>query len=351
MEDQRPLARLVRRDLFLGFLLAFALTSAAVGRFAGFPELGALDDKLRYFAAHKDDYDLIFVGSSRIHRGVVPAVFDAGLAEAGRPLRSFSFGLLGMQPHEAASLVRRLVAMEPARLRFVVIEPGDFDPAIPRENRFKQRAIFWHDLPQTRAAWGSVLRRGGPFTGQADLLLTHGLHFAARCLSLDRGFDLLRRLSPAAAPRPARSEAAEIARRQGFLPYTEDSYTFSEERRAFLADPAAYARQVRRLAELRAEGEPSSGSRDGEIFAAQIAELERARIAAVYLVPATTQALPAIGALHRRGELPRLLDFGDPSRYPELYAPERRFDTEHLTQEGAELFSRLLAERFSREIL
>lgn len=350
MEPPPSAVRLVGRDSVL-FLLAFFATCAAVGRWADYPELGALDDKLRYFAAHKDDYDVIFVGSSRIHRGVVPAVFDASLAAAGRPLRSFSFGLLGMQPHEAASLLRRLAEMKPARLRYVLIEPGDFDPEIAKENRFKKRAIFWHDLPQTRAAWSTVLRRGGPLFEQADLLATHGLHWMARELALDRGFDLLRRpLGPSATEiRRSRGDAAEIARLQGFLPYGEDSYTFSEERRSFLADLAAYRRQVATLAsESRA---PVSAPADAALFARQAAALAAAGLEAVYLLPATVRPLPEIHQLARDGAIPRLLAFDDPARYPELYAAERRFDAEHLQQEGAELFSRLLAERFFREVL
>jgi len=41
------------------------------------------------------------------------------------------------------------------------------------------------------------------------------------------------------------------------------------------------------------------------------------------------------------------LDFSDPRRYPQLFAPENRADGGHLNAEGAAIYSRLLA----RELL
>jgi hypothetical protein len=42
-----------------------------------------------------------------------------------------------------------------------------------------------------------------------------------------------------------------------------------------------------------------------------------------------------------------MLDFSDPARYPELYDPRHRYDSDHLNLAGAEMFSRLLAARIA----
>lgn len=332
---------------FSGFLLAWVLTFLLIGHLADVPEMGTLDDKLRYFAAHQDDYDLVFVGSSRLHRGVVPSLFDAEMAALGHPLRSFNFGTLGMQPHEASALVRRLLENRPARLRFVVIEPGEFDPELPKENRFKKRVIFWHDRQETLAVWRSTLARQDlPWTQRADLLLTHGLHFAARTLALDRGFDLLRRIAPPVEPP---SKLAELVRYQGFLPYTATSYEFSEERKTFLADLEGYRYKVAALATER-QREKAPPASLAPTISAQQAELEHFGMTPIYLIPPTLRDQSGFHALHRAGVLPRFLAFDDPTEYPWLYEENLRFDPEHLTQEGAELFTRLLAERLAREV-
>lgn len=332
---------------FSGFLLASILTSMAIGHLADVPEMGTLDDKLRYFAAHQDDYDLVFVGSSRLHRGVVPPLFDAEMAAHGHALRSFNFGTLGMQSHEASALVRRLLVNRPARLRFLVIEPGEFDPELPKENRFKKRVIFWHDRQETLAVWRTTLARQElPWTQRTDLVLTHGLHFAARTLALDRGFDLLRRIAP--PPEPP-SKLAELVRYQGFLPYTATSYQYSDERKTFLADLEGFRQKVAaRVVDRQREKAPRAGL--AQAIAAQRAELEAAGITPIYVIPATLHDQGGIHTLHRSGVLPRFLAFDDPSQYPQLYDENLRFDPEHLSPEGAELFTRLLAERLAREV-
>ena len=49
---------------------------------------------------------------------------------------------------------------------------------------------------------------------------------------------------------------------------------------------------------------------------------------------------------HRRGILPALLAFDDPSLYPQLYEVGNRFDMTHLNRRGALIYSELLAQRF-----
>lgn len=335
------------QSAFSGFLLALILTCWTVGHLADVPEMGTLDDKLRYFSEHQDDYDLVFVGSSRLHRGVVPALFDAEMAALGHPVRSFNFGTLGMQAHEASSLLRRLLANKPARLRYVVIEPGEFDPELPAENRFKRRVIFWHDRHETLAVWRSTLARQDlPWTRRADLLMTHGLHFVAQAMALDRGFDLIQRIAPTPV---APSKLADLVKYQGFLPYTPQSYEFSDERKAFLADLASYRQQVAALgAERPREKVPAEGLT--QAIAAQRAELESLGLTPIYVIPATLHAQNEFHALNRSGVMPRLLAFDDPTEYARLYDENLRFDPEHLTQEGADLFTRLLAERLAREV-
>ena len=56
----------------LAALAAFGLTAGLLGRLAPYPPMGDLDDKLRFFEAHRDEYDVLFFGSSRVFRGVVP---------------------------------------------------------------------------------------------------------------------------------------------------------------------------------------------------------------------------------------------------------------------------------------
>ena len=103
-------------------LVAFALGSALISRLASPRDRGGLSYKLHHFEEHKDSFDAVFFGSSMVMRGVMPRVFDAALRDRGHEIRSFSFALGGMTPHEANSVIRQVLAMEPRRLRYVFVE-------------------------------------------------------------------------------------------------------------------------------------------------------------------------------------------------------------------------------------
>jgi len=198
---------------------SFGLTAGLVSRAAPRPEMGVLSAKLDHFARHGGRYDVVFFGSSRVYRGVVPERFDAEMAARGFPLRSFNLGVNGMGPHEAGALIRRVLAKRPARLRWVVLELGSWDAGLPAENRFKGRALFWHDPAETRSVLRSTLLLDTPAATRAGLLWTHLLHLAARQTGAGRGPDLARALLRSARQahdaivrrRPSRIDSGRVA--------------------------------------------------------------------------------------------------------------------------------------------
>jgi hypothetical protein len=74
-----------------------------------------LDEKLRYFTEHKDEFDLLFVGSSATFRNYVPRVVDAELAAEGLEITSFNFGVVGFRSFETDFMVKWILAQHPAR--------------------------------------------------------------------------------------------------------------------------------------------------------------------------------------------------------------------------------------------
>lgn len=347
MHSISPPERLPRPLLLALFLLGFLITSVLLSMLGGHPDLGLLDDKLHYFTANKDRYDLIFFGSSRVYRGIIPPLFDAEVAARGRAVRSFNFGIAGMQPHEANALIRRVLALEPARLRWVVVELDDWDPDVHPENRFKRRGVFWHDLPETLSAMRSTLVIDAPLAKRLDLLGMHALHLAVRSFGIGRGPDIAR------SAVPKRADAAEDLPdfpQQGYDPFPERSYRSHPARRTFLAHLDAYAKDVTRLA----AGNDSGASLDGynrSALTRQIAMIRQAGAEPIHLVPPIPDATPRLFELHRQGYVPWLLSFNDPIEDRDLLAIANRFDREHLAQEGAESFTRRLADRFSTAVI
>jgi hypothetical protein len=335
---------------------SFAVAAALLGRVAPYPEMGILDDKLRFFEARRDDYDVLFFGSSRVLRGVVPEVFDAEMAAHGVPVRSFNFGIDGMGSHEASAVVRRVLALRPRRLRWVVVELDGWSGELPPENRFKRRTVFWHDRAETLAALETVRLAERPWARRLELSGAHLLHLAARGTAAGRGRDLVQRAREGIAPGAEagrREAAAELARHGGFGPFSSAAYgtpTTHPFRRRFLETLPVYRLAVERLPAANRADRGLAGYNVPAV-ARQVAAIRRAGAEPIHLITPTPTPTPELYRLADAGAVPRLLAFNDPVAYPELFAQDHRFDAEHLTTEGARRFSRLLAARMAGVLL
>lgn len=346
----------MRRFPFLAAVAcaAFALTAFGLGRLAPYPQMGDLDDKLRFFEARAGDYDTLFFGSSRVLRGVVPEVFDAETARRGMPTRSFNFGIAGMEGHETAALVRRVLVMEPPRLRRVVVELPDgesLDPSIRPENRFKTRMVFWHDPQETAAA---IAASGGSVDETADHLL-HGLARAGAA-GLGRHWlaGMRDRLGAVIGMPPAHRlrglDPEELARTGGFEAFSDFAYRNPDAiplRAEFLRGLPAYRRDVRGLTAAVPAVERPDDTRVADWVVRMTVAIRRAGADPIFLVPPTIRPTPEAYRLAAAGRVPGFAAFNDPAAYPRLFAVEHRFDRDHLTTEGAVLFSRLLAARLA----
>lgn len=334
--------------------VAFVLTTSLLARLAPYPEMGDVDDKLRFLAAHGDDYDVLFFGSSRVLRGVVPEVFDGEMARLGVPVRSFNLGADGMGAHETAALVRRVLELEPARLRWVVVELDGWSAHLRPENRLKARMIFWHDRQETLSAIATVARTEPSRRRRLELAADHLLHLAARSTAAGRGRDLLGETVDRLRGGSRRRHETDRALRAsgGFEPFSPSSYETPSThpfRRRFLQLLPAYRLAVERLpAANRAETDLDGYNL--EAVAAQAALIRRAGARPVHLVTPTARPTPELYRLAEAGHAPRVLAFNDPVAYPDLFAEDLRFDAEHLTTEGARRFSRLLARRLAAEV-
>ena len=108
-------------------LSSFLLVSSWIR--SGVPWTQALDvrAKLQAFAESKDEYDAVYVGASDVFRAFRPEVIDPDrlpergvCRDAGSAFRSYNLGIPGMWSFEADHLLDEIIAMEPARLSWVL---------------------------------------------------------------------------------------------------------------------------------------------------------------------------------------------------------------------------------------
>jgi hypothetical protein len=134
------------------FVAAFAVTRGMIDRAAGWEPDGEVAIKLAHLEEHGDDYEVIFIGSSRTFRGVDPGAFDARMAELGIELRSFNLGIQGMFAYELEAVLDRVVAMDLTSLRLILVAPDVFQADLETEITSSPRVVAWHDPAETAAA-------------------------------------------------------------------------------------------------------------------------------------------------------------------------------------------------------
>jgi len=363
-------------------LAAFVATLAVLRALAAAPGGSSIGGRLEEWRRSGGQYDTLFVGTSHVLRAFVPATFDASLRELGGESRACNFGVQGASLLETRWLLHELLDAQPGIER-VFFEYQWLIPQIDPQNAFNPRSVYWHDAETTRLAveralhWGEQLgdglalverpsERHSVFTlvergagGGERAALQHVQHWLMELFTLGRGKDVLKGLAGRRAGRAARAaandgylsledELAELARAGS----RENSYTARRAR--FLEQQGDYLSSVDRLdAEERVFGdgewmdERLTRVDDLELVQA-IAREVRARGVEFVLVILPSQSCDRPFEERLLAELGApVLRYNVPALYPRLYDVDYRFDSGHLSAEGAGYFSRLLARDYA----
>ena len=333
-------------------VLAFVLVCAGLNAFLPFPEIDVVSPKLRYFRQHRDDFDTVFIGSSRIRHQISPAIFDETMRQAGLPTRTFNFGINAMVLPETSYVLERLLATKPRHLRWVFIELDELHTKRVPEMENTRRSVYWHDRKRTLLVLRAILDAGPEEDGLAllrrttelillgrgksearDLLFFHGELFAKNSTSIGSKTDLSRWISHL-WKREALSQ--EVGSGDGYVPLSnkmsaaqarvyetdlESAMTHGGSR--FVSAPTEYA--YRQLAE----------------------EVKKAGAIPIFLVTPLTMQVE-LGFRPESGIAGTIMSFNNARAYQQLYRNEMRIDSGHLNDVAAEEFTRLVAEEFSR---
>lgn len=108
----RPQMKLLRRALLLFVVLA-------AQSFGAPPQLAEDSPRWQWFAEHRDSYDVVFIGSSRIYHGISPKLFSE---VAGHSWRGFNLGVDRMRTPACLEVARRVIALHPAKLKYLFFE-------------------------------------------------------------------------------------------------------------------------------------------------------------------------------------------------------------------------------------
>lgn len=330
---------------------AFLFTCFALRLILPFPEIdGGVSQKFRFFAAHKDEFDTLFIGSSRVYFQISPAIFDRITRESGRPTRSFNFGVGGMYLPETAYLLEQILNLKPRNLKWVFIEYDEVQTKWSPENQTSRRALYWADWKRvsllfrkltdggTGPLWRpnpeklrDIIRQQNDDKGTASLLAFYAGQLEKNYTNFSRAADVFGRLF--------KRDTQE--RRASYLGAANDGYVVRPNRMS----PGQAAVYERALAAAMAEAGAhplSTYAVEGYLQCAR--EVRKIGAAPIFLItPSTTEVDVATNDARVPG---LLMAFNDPRIYPSLFHASARRDGQHLTKSGSEEFTRLVATNF-----
>ena len=314
-------------------LLSLALDQAGIGR--GY--IRRLTEKWAHLEAHHDDYDVLFIGSSRVHRHMVPEVFDREMREAGVSVSSYNAGLPSLDIVEALALQERIEEWRPERLKLIVFEPILRSTEV--RNWKTERGMNDQTWAHTRFAMEYAIGRNEPtlwttLRKYKDAFTQFG-GFACRSANYGR---LARAAFPALRQEPIHDEA-------GFVPFEIGIEEFAHFREEFMPDQARHTRVMQNPPEDIWETPPLGSTEQAFIentveryramgievvFMLGPCVLGKKRLAATLHSDLSALAVPTFNYLLTYG--------GEPTYKPDLW-----FDRAHLNREGALVFTEMFA--------
>lgn len=342
------MARGLRIGLF--FLLGLVPIGLVANRWL--PEIPlphVVREKLAYWTEHGDEYDVLFLGSSRIKNHLIPSQFDRALNDRGIQLRSFNFGISAMHAPENGYLLDLILAQSHAHLRWVFIEIDFIDGSPQEDEKGTLRGVYWHDPERLKLVSNCLwCSRGLSFSqrfhdakGRLNDFSGHALLFAQRAVCLGRGAGALLAWQFHFPPQPLDPQA---------LGPGGDGWAPAQEKKADVQDRASGALRKEVASFLKTPPQPDEGDWSSQTALATLAsKIVAAGATPVFVIPPRMCRSYFVPSADLRRRFPTI-NLCDAVSYPELYQEAVRVDSSHLNAKGAEAITRIVSARFG-EIL
>jgi hypothetical protein len=307
--------------------------------------------KLDVFERTRDEYDAVFIGSSRIVHGLRPDVIDPLLSKQGMRFRSFNLAMPAMRSYEINWMIEQLKAMRPARLRYVLVEAPTWLPFhSERRDHVTRRRVAWHTPRQTLLLARSVLDDPeSSLSGKASLIAEHLALMVYRQSNYGLGPAMARDLLVAPSGPQVRNERL-AERSRGYAARAPfPSVPTPQQHPGFIAEIPRYEMRIASFS-----SRPGSHDQRGLDAGIDVRAMRHQRRDAeatgarhISITAPDFTGLPNLRKIEPSGEMRGVWDFARPDLHPELYAARNRYDRDHVNDAGATLWSRLVAGRLA----
>ncbi len=343
MMHQRSIKQFL--GLFAGIVLCLILVRSVIGCLIPYHFGGReLSEKIRYIEKTQKQVDILFMGSSRVRRGIIPAQFDSLLSGRNRTAISFNLGGPAASVGENLYLLKHYSASAAGvYLKTVVIEwPGEY---LPGSRYYKtERARYWMDLRSFKQQVSLLFVRPGLVSawreGSLSYLFSTLIHrniglsririVMTNKMVPDTSLDENRGYAPLKAPHARLISSGPIIPGESVY----DTLQAGRDREKAL--------QIHSLKDIDPVTE------DVDLWLGLIRQYKERGIKLILLIPPGPVTVRQL-ALARRIPSENLVDLSHPMAYPDLYDPAIFHDFVHLNHEGAQRFTKHIADLFLKQ--
>ena len=326
------------------FLVGIVLVDVSLHDFEPLPFWSWSRSKVNWVTEHGEDYDTMFFGSSRMHYALQPEVFDARMAALGMPTKSFNFALAGLRMHDVALMLDWVAEHKPSSLRRAVIELHSFDQRIRGSQWFSDRDVEMHAPVVFWMRMQSILIGKMSVVEKAAQVQYVALHSLSNALRLGQGTrivsDVLARSQGERLP-----NAYDVGRGGWEDIAAVKLDHMIREHEEFSAKRDLFERQLSwKVAHTRLEG--LEGGFNAGAVRTIASRLRSAGVEPIFVVmPSFSCDFYGRDGVAEVAQEARVLELDDPAPNRPIYDWSSYYDGSHLNAEGAEVFSRFLADR------
>jgi hypothetical protein len=142
-----------------GFLVSCLAINLTITRNLWKPDLGTYSDRLDALREHAADVDTIFLGSSHVQYGIDPVAYDESVARQGLSSSSFKLSVRSLSVPWVLHTLEELQRIDFPNLRQILIEPrvyplSDLNSSAKWKNAYSVRSRFISGLSNTWLSGG-----------------------------------------------------------------------------------------------------------------------------------------------------------------------------------------------------
>jgi len=324
------------------FLVGLLGASAWIRSLDKYPFDPTTRSKIVHLQVNEGDYDTLFIGSSRVHYGIVPSAFDAALAAHGRASRSYSLGLSGYRPNDFDVLIDWVLANQPQVFKRVFIELHTFKQRGFDSNWMSWRQIHLHTPSTFSLRIETALGNYKPDPPAWEVACSVCMHTLTHALSVGRAPAILGDLlvNPLHRPDPRQREDHGW---QSVLSAAEHNASLRRAHEKWLADE-----DPERSRRMKEQGFIPEHQKTGLPFALIRRRAERLRAAGIevcfIVMPTMNYGFWGVDGVSDLAKELDVIDLDSPAAHPRASEPDGFYDYSHLAPEGARRVSALLAD-------